>query len=116
ANAVEREPWRLPQRFEDARRRLRQVRRDGDGDRTKPVGEVVEDGVELGGLGAVLRELPGGADLDLLVEAPHRLPDLVERPRDVEAVETLDQRAAQALRVDRTGARGVLQRPVAVAG
>ena len=46
-DAVEREVGRLAERVEDARRGLGQVRRDGDGDGDEPVGEVVEDRVEL---------------------------------------------------------------------
>ena len=60
-DAVEREVAGLAERGEDARRGLGQVRRDRDGNRDDPVGEVVEDRVELARLRLVLRELPGRA-------------------------------------------------------
>ena len=87
---VEREVPRLPERLEDPRRGLGEVRRQRDGDRDDAVGEVVEDAVELGRPRLVLCQVPRRGRLDVLVQGAHRLPDRVERAGDVVPVELLD--------------------------
>ena len=112
---VERQVVRLTKRLQDPRRGLGKVRRERDGDGDDPVGEVVEDGVELGRPCFVLGQVPRRRRLDVLVEGTNRLPDRLERARDVVAVEVLDDRRAQGGRVEGARAGRPRQAPVAVA-
>src|SRR3954451_18667086 len=100
-DAVERRLGSLAQWLENSRRRLRDVRLEQDRDRRQSVDEVVEDGVVLVAPRLVLRDLPRCLLLDVLVEAAHRLPDLVERARDVEAVEAPAAPPREPLAVER---------------
>src|SRR5687767_2547617 len=104
------------ERAQELLRRLGDVGCEQDGDDPEALGERAERRLELGGLGLVLGELPRRALLDVAVEAPHALPDALERLRDLGAVEQLLDLLAQALEVG--GQRGVdvdvRDRPAAV--
>src|SRR3954452_24223281 len=73
---LQREVDRLAERTENPRRRLWQVRRKGDCDRSQPVAQVVEDRVELLGVCLVLGELPRGRLLDVAIQPADDLPDI----------------------------------------
>src|SRR4249919_349787 len=78
---------RLMQAREDPLGRLRDERRERDGDGPQPVGELVQDPVELLAARVVLRKLPGRRLLDVAIQAAHELPHSVERAGEIEFVE-----------------------------
>ena len=69
--------------------RLRHVGDEQQRRHPQPLGEVVEDLVEALGVGLVLGQLPGLRLLDVAVEAPDQLPDLLQRLGQLGPVEQL---------------------------
>src|SRR5215831_20264199 len=87
----------LPQRPEDPRRALGDVRRYRYRHGTQPVGKVVQDGRQLVRLGFVLCELPRRLLLDVTVEQADHLPDVLQAARQVVDVEARHELPAKAV-------------------
>src|SRR6266540_1447770 len=79
------------ERAENSRRALREVRGDGDGNCAEPVGQLVENPIELLCPRLVLGQLPRLRLLDVAVEAAHEIPDRIKRARQIPIVKSPGQ-------------------------
>ena len=87
------------------------------GDHAQALGQRAQDAIEVGRALGVLGQLPRRLLLDVAVEPPHALPDVVEGRRELDAVDALGHALGEAVEV--AGERRVdvdrRHRPVAVA-
>src|SRR3954454_6038965 len=91
--------------------------REQHGDDAQPLGQGAQDAIEVGRTLGVLGQLPGRLLLDVAIEPTHALPDVVERGRELDAVDALGHAVGEAVEVgcERCVDLDVGDAPVAIA-